>query len=190
MNENELEMQYVYCLHTTCPVETKKVRSLCKMVVKGLSALPEKFMELENAVTMFFSYVSPKRDDIYPDEVRDYLAWRIWHFKLSDINRYVINPICKCKAHLVAKKALEELHKSATRIKKANVSLENLLEKNKDNHEIFQAINEIKELVSIQADKALEVYESILQSHKLALNEVNLLITQKINEIPLLGEVE
>lgn len=188
MNENELEMQYFYCLENNCPVETKKVRSLCKMVVKGLSSLPERFIDLESSVKMFFSYISAKKDDIYPDEVRDYLAWRIWHFKLSDINRYVVNPICKCKAHLVAKKALLEFHKSATRIKKANVSLENLLENSKDDHEIFQGINELKELLSIQAEKALEVYESILKSHQLALNEVNLLITQKINETPLLGE--
>lgn len=188
MNENELELQYFYCLENKCPVDTSKVRSLCKMVVKGLPQLPEKFIDLETAVTMFFSYVKGKKENIFVDEVRDYLAWRIWHFKLSDINRYVVNIVCKTKAHLVNKNALTEFHKSATRMKKYSVKFDNLLDKCKDDHEIFQAINEVKELLSIQTDKALEVYDALLTSHKLAMNEVNLLIEQKINQTPLLGE--
>lgn len=188
MNENELEIQYFYCLENKCPLESSKSRSLAKMVSKGIGFIPERFSDLQGYVTMFFSYVKQRKEDIYRDDCETYLAWRIWHYKLSDINRYIVNPVCKCKAHLVAKNALVEFHKSATRIKKAGTTLDNLLTNCKDEHEIFQGIKEIKELLSIQADKALAVYDSVLKSHQLAMSEVNILIEQKINQTPLLGE--
>lgn len=187
MNENELEIQYFYCLENKCPVATPKVRSLAKMVNKGIGFIPEKFTDLDGFVTIFFSYVKNKREDIYRDDVESYLAWRIWHFKLSNIARYVVNPVCKCKAHLVSKADLIELHKTATRIKKYTIKSEELANLSEDEIVKEELKKQTQLLVEIK-EASLKVCEAMLDAHKLVITEINQLIGQKIKETPLLGE--
>lgn len=188
MNENELELMFFHCLENNCPLPIKKTRSLCKLVVKGLSSLPERFIKLPESSMIFYSYVKDKNKDIDINDCETYLAWRIWHFKLGEIDRRVINPVCKAKAHLIATKALLELHKSASRIKKAIELSVNVLDTSKNDGELFSKLTEIKELVSIQADKALQVYDNLLISHAQVISEVNLMVGEKIKQQNLLGE--
>lgn len=182
-SENNLELAYFYCLESKCPMNTTKVRSLAKFANKGLGILPSKFIELNYYATMFFSYVHDKNPSLDFEDCRTYLAWKIWHGKLINVDRFVMNDLCKCKAHLMASKQLLEFHKSASRIKSSVNNLGQLIEKTKDDWELFEELNKLQEQVMMQTNKALEVYESLLTNHKEVIHEINEVINHEIKSL-------
>lgn len=182
MSENDLEIQYFYCLENKAPITTTKALSLGKMLSKALSFVPEKFIELKIASLMFNSYVKNKRKDISIEEINDYLAWKIWHFKLSNINRYIVNPVCRAKAHLVAKNALLELHKSAQRIKKYSLKSEELVNLS-DSEEVREELKKHTQLLSEIKEESLKLYEAVLSNHAIAIGEVNQLVRNNFKQL-------
>lgn len=183
MNENNLELAYFYCLESKCPMNTTKVRSLAKFANKGLGILPTKFTQLDHYSIMFFSYVRDKNSNLDFEDCRTYLAWKIWHSKLMDVDRFVMNDLCKGKAHLMATKSLLEFHKSASRIKSAVKNLNEVMEKTKDDWELFNELLKIQEQLMIQADKALDVYNNLLTNHQQVMHQINDVVNHEIKQL-------
>ena len=182
-SENNLELAYFYALESKCPTDTTKTRSLAKLASKSLGILPTKFTELNHYSTMFFSYVRDKNPRLDFEDCRTYLAWKIWHSKLIDVNRFVMNDLCRGKAHLMATKSLLEFHKSASRIKTSVKSLNTLMENCKDDWELFNELGKLHEQLMIQADKALEVYTNLVLNHEQVMHQINEVINHEIKQL-------
>lgn len=182
-SENNLELAYFYCLESKCPMDTTKVRSLAKHATKSIGIWPTKFTQLNYYCSVFFNYVREKNSNINVEDCETYLAWKIWHSKLIDVDRFVFNNLCKSKAHLMASKSLVEFHKSASRIKSAVKSLDALIENTKDDWELFNELNKLHKQLMIQSCTALQVYDNLLINNKEVMHQINNIISQEIKQL-------
>lgn len=182
-SENNLELAYFYCLESKCPMSTTKTKSIAKFASKTLGILPTQFTQLDYFSTMLYSYVREKKPSLMFEDCRTYLAWKIWHSKLMDVDRFVINNLCKGKAHLMASKSLLEFHKSASRIKSTVNNLNQLIKETKDDWELFNELTKVQEQVMIQADKALEVYNNLLTNHEQVMHQINEVVNHEIKQL-------
>ena len=82
MNEEKrLEEQYLLFISDHYLLSESKARSIAGYSIKGLVNFPEQFIDLEQSVDSLFEYISRKTSKISRDEVKSYIATRIWREK-------------------------------------------------------------------------------------------------------------
>ena len=143
IKEEQLELIYYFALELKCPLSSSKTRSVAHFALKGLETIPSVFSQLKKEAKNLFDYVKERKQNLSEIDCQNYLAWKIWQYKMDDIDRRILNNYCRCKAQLIAQKALAEFHKSASRIKRNSQQLEKLLV-----HE--QALSEVNQLLTAE----------------------------------------
>lgn len=185
MKEQKLELQWAFALANKCPLDKRKSKSIANYTNKAMGILPEKFTQLSYYTTLLFSYVRNKNNDHTREDCETYLAWKIWHSKLRDIDRFVVNPLCRGKAHLVARETLLEFHKSASRNSRNMKEIKTILNCSKDDYELFKRLDDLRALMEQQTAKAMEVYNNLVNANQLILGGIDQAIYE---ELKLLGD--
>ena len=118
LTEEKWELLYYLALESKCPLESRKTRSLSRLAIKGIEETITQFSQLNFYKEKLINYCKNKNYSLCDLDCETYLAWKIWQYKLENIETRIINKYCRCKAQIIAQKALTEFHKSASRIKR------------------------------------------------------------------------
>jgi hypothetical protein len=181
--ESKLEVLWFYALEPRCPLPVAKTRSISKLAIKGLTVQPNKFLQLPFFVSQLWGYCENKNDELSVIDIQTYIAWKIWQYKLEDIDGRILNHYCRAKGHLIAKNVLAEFHKSASRIKKYQKALERNTENISQGEELLSAVKELKNEILKESNKALAIYEEILALHYKSVKGISELIKSEIKQL-------
>lgn len=183
MNEEKLELLYIYALEAKCPLETNKSLSIGGYARKGLIGQPVRFEQLAYYSQMLFNYIKSKTNEVNKYDCDDYVAWKIWQHKLEDIKSRIVNNYCRCKAQTSNPQYIKEVHKSASRLKRYDQKINQLLDGCNDSLEINQGLQEIKEELKINTGITLKNYNLLLEINHQVSQQFNQLIEQEIKQI-------
>lgn len=164
MQEAKLELNFVYALDSTSPLDRKKTDSISSLSIKGV-IVPNLFQDLKPKAEEFFAYCQDRNPDLSYQDCLDYLAFRIWQYKLDDPSKRIEHPLCRNLGLLVAKNAIKEVHKSGSRVKRNANNLKEIIETKKES-EHYQLLTEIRDLIEQESANSLMVYQQIIDTHK------------------------
>jgi hypothetical protein len=179
MLEEKLEKLYCYALVPNCPLGSK-TRSVSKLAIKALENLPAptKLTQIKFFSQKLFEYCSNRNKDISQQDCMDYLSWKVWQYKIEDIDSRIINQGCRAIAKFMGSNILLELHKVASRLQREGKKLHQL---DKEDPQIKPAIESMVEAFNTST----KVINTMLVTHLEQFEDIKQLV--EAEEIKQLG---